>query len=88
LLGNAVPKTQHRVNLSWNPGNSGVVGYNIFRADASGGQYTQINSVPAPNSSYLDSTVQEGHTYYYVTTAVASNGKQSTFSNQVEVVIP
>ncbi len=88
LLGNAVPKTQHRVNLSWNPGNSGVVRYNIFRADSSGGQYTQINSVPDSNPSYLDSTVQEGHTYYYVTTAVASNGKQSTFSNQVAVVIP
>jgi hypothetical protein len=88
LLGNAVPKTQHRVNLSWNPGNSSLVGYNIFRADSSEGQYTLINSAPDPNSSYLDSTVLGGHTYYYVTTAVASNGKQSSFSNQVEVVIP
>ena len=88
LLGNAIPATQHKVNLSWNAGSSGVVGYNIYRANASGGQYSQINSIPDSNTSYLDSTVQGGRTYYYVTTAIAANGKQSAYSNQVEVVIP
>lgn len=88
LSGNATPGVQHKVSLSWNPGNSGVVGYNIYRANASGGQYSQINSIPDSNPSYLDSTVQSGSTYYYVTTAIAANGKQSAFSNQVEVTIP
>ncbi len=88
LSGTAIPATQHKVNLSWNPGSPGVVGYNIYRANASGGQYSQINSIPDSNTSYLDSSVQGGHTYYYVTTAIAANGKQSSYSNQVEVVIP
>ncbi len=88
LSGNATPGVQHRVSLSWNPGGSGVVGYNIYRANASGGQYSQINSIPDSNTSYLDSTVQSGSMYYYVTTAIAANGKQSAFSNQVEVTIP
>jgi hypothetical protein len=88
LSGNAVPRTQHKVNLSWNAGSSGVVGYNIYRASASAGPYSQINPAPDSNTSYLDSTVQGEHTYYYVTTAIASNGKQSAFSNQVEVIVP
>ena len=88
LSGNAVASVQHRVTLSWNPAGSGVVGYNIFRADGSPAGYTQINSIPDSNPSYLDSTVQGGHIYYYATTAVAPNGKQSAFSNQVEVSIP
>ncbi|MGH9530265.1 MAG: choice-of-anchor D domain-containing protein [Terriglobales bacterium] len=88
LLGNATPGTQHKVILSWNPSGSGVVGYNIYRAIASGGQYSQINPIPDSNPSYVDSTVQAQHTYYYVTAAVAANGKQSAFSNQVQVVIP
>ena len=88
LAGNALPGTQHKVSLSWNPVGTGVVGYNIYRANASGGQYSQLNSLMDSNPSYLDSTVQGGRTYYYVTTAVAANGKQSAFSNQVEVVIP
>ncbi len=88
LSGNAVPGAQHKVSLSWNAGGSGVIGYNIYRANAPSGQYSQINSMTDSNPSYLDATVQGGQTYYYVTTAVAANGKQSAFSNRVQVSIP
>jgi hypothetical protein len=88
LAGTGVPKASHSVNLSWNSSGQGVVGYNVFRASSLTGPYSKITSIPDSNTSYLDSTVQGGQTYFYVTTAVASNGKQSAYSNWVEVIIP
>jgi hypothetical protein len=80
---------QHSVALSWNTSTSSdVMGYNIYRGTVSGGPYTRINSslTTAPYST--DSTVQGGQTYYYVTTAVDSTGMESTYSNQVQALIP
>lgn len=79
----------HTVQLSWDASTSqNVIGYNVFRGANSGGPYTQINSTLDPNTSYTDSTVQDGQTYYYVATAVNSDGTQSQYSNQTEAVIP
>jgi uncharacterized repeat protein (TIGR03803 family) len=80
--------TAHTANLSWVASNSQVVGYNVYRGAASTGPYTKINSTLDPNTSYADSTVQAGQTYFYVTTAVASDGSESAYSNQTEAVIP
>jgi hypothetical protein len=88
LLGTGMPRASHSVNLSWNSGSSGVVGYNIYRATSSGGPYSRINSAPDPSTTFLDTTVQGGQTYFYVTTAIGSDGKQSAFSNWIQVVIP
>jgi fibronectin type 3 domain-containing protein len=41
-----------------------------------------------PTSSFVDSTVQSGHTYYYAVTVVDSTGLESGYSNQVRAVIP
>src|ERR1700733_7913193 len=61
----------HTVQLSWDASTSqNVIGYNVFRGANPGGPYTQLNSSVDPNTSYVDSTVQRGQTYYYVTTAV------------------
>jgi hypothetical protein len=88
LLGNGTPRTSHSVNLSWNSGSAGVVGYNIYRASAASGPYSKINSAPDPNTSFLDTSVQGGQTYFYVTTAIGSDGKQSAFSSWIQVAIP
>jgi len=39
-------------------------------------------------TSFSDSTVKSGSTYYYVTTAVNSSGAESTKSNEVRTAIP
>jgi hypothetical protein len=88
LIGTGMPRASHSVNLSWNSGSAGVVGYNVFRATSSSGPYSKINSAPDPNTSFLDTSVQGGQTYFYVTTAIGSDGKQSAFSNWIQVVIP
>jgi Abnormal spindle-like microcephaly-assoc'd, ASPM-SPD-2-Hydin len=77
------------VSLSWVASTSPeVTGYNIYRKTSSTGSYTRINSKLDPSTSYTDATVIHGTTYYYATTAVNSNGKESEYSSGVEVVVP
>jgi len=87
LAGTGNP-VQFSVNLSWDPSTSQVVGYNVYRGAQSGGPFTMINTQLDPNTAYTDSTVADGQTYYYVTTAVNSGGQESSYSNLTEAVIP
>jgi len=87
LTGTGAAPPQHRVDLSWN-GTSTVVGYNVYRGGQSGGPYTKINSALDASTTYADSSVQAGQTYYYVTTAVDSSGAESGYSNQIQVPVP
>jgi len=88
LTGSGTPPPQHSVNLSWNPSTSGAVGYNVYRGNTSGGPYTEINPTLDSSTTYTDSTVLGGHTYYYVSTAVDASGVESGFSNEVKATIP
>ncbi len=86
LTGTGTTGSQHSVSLFWKPSTSAVAHYNVYRSGTSGGPYTRIASVPG--TSYTDTTVQAGRSYYYVTTAVGSTGKESSHSNQVHALIP
>ncbi len=88
LSGSGVQPVSHSVTLSWSPSTSVVVGYNVYRGTQSGGPYTKLTSSPIPTSTYTDSTVQAGQTYFYVVTAVDSNNVESPPSNQVSATIP
>jgi fibronectin type 3 domain-containing protein len=87
LSGSGAAPPQHLVTLSWAADTSTVAGYNVYRGTTSGGPYTQIYSLDA-NTTYTDSTVQSGSTYYYVVTAVGTSGAESGYSNQVQAVVP
>jgi fibronectin type 3 domain-containing protein len=76
----------HTVALTWNPSISTGVTYAVYRGTVTGGPYLLLLSGMTGNS-YTDKNVQSGSTYYYVTTAAASGG-QSSYSNEVQVVIP
>jgi Abnormal spindle-like microcephaly-assoc'd, ASPM-SPD-2-Hydin len=88
MTGTGAAPTQHSADLSWSPSPSTVVGYNVYRGTTSGGPYAKVNSSLDPSTLYTDSTVQNGKTYYYVSTAVNSAGTESGFSNQLQMVIP
>jgi hypothetical protein len=78
------------VSLSWvaSP-TSGVTGYNVYRGTTSGGESsTPLNSTPINGTSYVDENVTAGITYYYVVTAVGSDGVQSASSNESEATVP
>jgi hypothetical protein len=78
---------EHSVALSWNA-SSGAVGYNIYRSGVSGGPYTIMNASLSTSTSYTDTTVSSGTTYYYVVTAVANDSSESGYSNQVTATVP
>jgi Abnormal spindle-like microcephaly-assoc'd, ASPM-SPD-2-Hydin len=87
LSGTGAAAPQHNVALSWNASASSVVGYNVYRSSDSGASFAKIASMNA-DLTYIDSAVQAGKTYLYVTTAVDANGKESGKSNQTQAAIP
>jgi len=79
---------QHSVDVNWVASTSTVAGYNVYRGTVSGGPYSKINTTLISGLTYSDTTVSSGATYYYVVTAVAADGTESSFSSQVQAVIP
>src|SRR5271169_3062411 len=78
----------HSVALSWSPSSSpGISSYKVYRGTASGGPYSLLRN-GVSSTSYTDSNVQSGSTYYYVTTAVDSGGVESAYSGEAPAVIP
>jgi len=88
LTGTGVAAVQHQVALTWDASTSSVVGYNVYRGSAAGGPYTKINSASDATTAYTDTSVTAGQTYYYLSTAVDSEGVESTYSNEVAATVP
>jgi hypothetical protein len=88
LTGNGVATGSHSADLTWQEGDSTVVGYNIYRGTVHGGPYQRINTALDASTNYTDLTVVGGATYYYVTTAVTGSGVESSHSNEAKAVIP
>jgi hypothetical protein len=79
---------EHFAVLTWKASSSVVAGYNVYRADDSGGPYEKLNPSPVRETSYKDSRVQSGHKYFYLVTSVDAQGRESGFSNQVRATVP
>lgn len=67
------------ITLNWNP-TAGAIAYNVKRATSSGGPYGIVTNVPL--TTFTDSNIVSGTTYYYVVSAVSSIAESS---NSVEV---
>jgi hypothetical protein len=87
ISGTGVAQTQHTVSLSWNA-STFATGYNVYRSATSGAGYSRVNSGVDGGLSYSDTSVQNGQTYFYVTTAVDASGQESAYSSEVSVLIP
>jgi hypothetical protein len=88
LSGTGTQTVAHSVTLNWTASTSSVVGYNVYRSTTSGGPYALITSSPLAGTTFTDTTVQAGVTYYYVVTAVDSSGNESAYSNEASVTVP
>jgi hypothetical protein len=87
--GNGAQTSTHTVALSWSPSTSTVSGYNLYRGTQTGGPYsTKLNSSLIAGTSFTDSGLVSGTTYYYVSTAVDSNNVESAYSNEASAAIP
>jgi fibronectin type 3 domain-containing protein len=75
--------------LSWTASTTPNVTYNVYRATAATGPFTTpLNSSPITGTTYTDTTVQAGQTYYYVATAVANGIESADSSPPVPATIP
>jgi len=88
LSGTGAQVTSHTVNLSWNDSGTTISGYNVYRSTTSGTGYLKINNSLLSGLTYADASVQGGTTYFYVATAVDTNGNESGYSNEASAVIP
>jgi hypothetical protein len=88
LSGTGVASSTHSVALSWTASSSTVAGYNVYVSPSSAGPYSLLNSSPVPNTSYVDTNVLAGDTYYFRITSVSSSYQESAPSAGVQAVIP
>jgi hypothetical protein len=91
LSGKGLNKTQtskHSVTLAWDASSGSIIGYYVYRSSKPSGPYARLNSASTPSTSYSDTTVSNGQTYYYVVTAVNSSNIESTDSNTASASIP
>jgi hypothetical protein len=88
LSGTGVASSTHSVGLSWTASSSSVAGYNVYVSPSSAGPYSLLNSAPVPSTTYLDTNVLSGDTYYFRITSVSSSYQESAPSAAVRAVIP
>jgi large repetitive protein len=78
----------HVVDLNWKASTSSdIAGYNVYRGP-DGKTWTKINPSLTASTVYSDSTVANNTTYYYATTAVDTEGRESSKTAAVKAVIP
>ncbi|MBN1788387.1 MAG: hypothetical protein JW806_08330 [Sedimentisphaerales bacterium] len=81
--GLAASASDSMVALDWDDNNeSDIEGYNVYRSTTHGAGFVQINSVLVTSSDYIDNTVVNGTTYYYVVTAEDISANESGNSNE------
>jgi hypothetical protein len=81
----------YQVELSWAaPGSSSVAieGYRVYRAFSGTSAFQLLNSALEIQTSYVDSTIQNGKTYDYWVATVDTSGAESAPSNSITVSIP
>jgi glycosidase len=71
------------ISLAWDSvqGDPTLFGYEVARSDSSGGPYTLLARLT--DSSYVDTDVAEGMTYYYVVRSVDLSFNRSDYSAEV-----
>src|SRR3954453_22513462 len=79
LTATAVNGQTSQVNLSWK-GEFKAASYNVYRSPVRGGGYVKIGSTKT--TSFTDSTVTNGTTYYYVVRSVDGLGNEGENSKE------
>ncbi|HXP84833.1 MAG TPA: fibronectin type III domain-containing protein [Bryobacteraceae bacterium] len=81
--------TSSKVLLSWTASTSPTVaGYNIYRGGTTGGPYNTSVASGVTTTSYTDTSVVSGQTYYYVARAADASNNESPNSNETQAIIP
>ncbi|MGS2720844.1 endonuclease [Paraglaciecola aestuariivivens] len=72
-----------QISLNWSANTeSDLQGYNLYRSETSGGNYTKVNSSVINTNSFVDSGLTANTSYYYVVAAIDTSNNESGFSAQ------
>ncbi|UCE37090.1 MAG: hypothetical protein JSW00_16615 [Thermoplasmata archaeon] len=78
------PNEKGKLTISWNPSTAeDIIGYNIYRS-TDGIDYEIIGTVYGQLTSFTDSDLHDEKTYWYVITAMDSDGVESQYSQGVQ----
>lgn len=69
-----------KVQLTWT--DTGADHYNVYRSNTSGGPFSLVAPTTSTYSTYLDTGLTNGTTYYYVVREAALNGDELCQSNE------
>ena len=83
----ATAASSNQINLSWQDTSTNEAGFYIERRTGTTGSFAQITSVITNTTTYHDTTVQDGTTYYYQVRAYNPSGT-SAYSNQAHASTP
>ncbi len=73
-----------RVVLTWTGATEDdLLGYNVKRAEVSGGPYETVGTA-VPETTFNDTTVVNGTTYFYIVTSIDTTGNESDPSGEFE----
>jgi hypothetical protein len=83
-----VAQSGHSVSLGWTAPADFVSGdtFNLYRGTVAGGAYAKVNTAPITSTTFVDTTVITGGTYFYVATHLQGT-VESAFSNEAKAVI-
>ena len=76
-----------RIGLNWADNASNETGFKIERSSRTNRSFTQIATVGQNTTSYSDTTVRKGTTYYYRVRATNADG-DSSYSNEANATTP
>lgn len=85
LVGNAAGNS---VTLTWSMNSEpDITGYYVYRSELSGYPYVKLNDVLVTDTTYIDTAVIGGNTYYYVITACSRACSESRYSIEETVTV-
>lgn len=89
----AIAQAKHTITITWTytQGSDTAVSFNVYRAAATGGPFTaKLNAapIPYPTFTFTDTTGTPGTTYFYVATAVDTDGVESGDSATASATLP
>ena len=74
--------------LQWTkPPMKNLKAFNIYRSEQEKGTYKKIKNISANTTNYTDTNIENGHSYWYVVTAVNDKDQESSRTNLAPVNI-
>ena len=68
------------ISLAWNAA-AGAAAYNVYRSPLTGGGFVKVGDA-VTSTSFTDTGLQNGRTFFYVVTALDAAGNESGWSNE------